>query len=1200
MEQRSILGLSWGLVPLLAVAGGAVARADDGQSASAPTNVCIAPTVKTDLNQCPEGAQQLRRANNAPMARTVSGSARSHFRASERRQEERGSRGPRGPSIELDTATRMNREQIQARAWNLLRREVRILKRMVSNMRSNDPKRPEVLLRLAETYFEMQQVLEQRVRAFDEPIYKACRKERNAEKCRKLRKQQKQAEAQLERIRKETIQTYAILVRDHPDFPRMDEVLFALAFGLEQMGQVDQARRVYYRLIRNFPDSKFIPHAYLSFAEYFFNDGDMEAALKFYDKVVSIPPERNPVYGYALYKMAWAYYNQERFKKSLEAFVRVIEFADANPDAGDAANLARQSRRELVMPYAMVGTPQKALNFFRRYATDNQQALEMLERLAELYVDTGQWPKAIKVYHELMSTAPDSDKLCYWQVQVTNAVIASRPKKEQVLEIKRLVDLYNTFKDRGAPAERVKECAQETATILVTTATAWHREAAGTQTQPGTNDRRTMLYAAALYKLLVENFPNLDDLEFPNIDRRDWPTLYKVSYYRAELLWKMEVWDKCGPAFDRVVELNPQGEYTADAAYAAVLCYNNLYQQQYSSRERQKREEEEENDLSPREFTDLERGMLAAFQRYVCFVPDSEDLPTIKYRRARIYYEARHWEEAATLFRDIAFNHPDSELGVYAANLYLDSLAVLGEKTEPPRVACITEIEQNIEPLWGKYCNTPQKETQNAELCDVLQQLRCDVLRKKAEAYQKNKEWKKAGATYVRIYRRYRECGRLDEVLYNAAINFEAAKLLGNAIRVRQVLIREFPDSELAKKAIYLLGANWHAIAVYDKAADYYEQFARRFPGEDGRKCSDQEKEAGLCPIAHEALMNAVFFRIGLGDEEKALADAELFERNYGRRMGRQAAQVVFAIGAIYERQHNPLKIIDHYRKFLRKYARKAMPNQVLQANIKIARAFWKRDDRDKAKPYLNEAVKVWTRKKAAQKILKLPDTSQAQRILYLREGIDAVAEALFYLAEFSYRDFQRIPFPRYKGRGTLASVNKWSQNEFKKWVEKKMEALAAAEKEYGKVAEVKVEVQGVEVQSPPWQIAAASRVGEMYRVFVDTFRDAPIPNEVKNNPELRDIYLGALDEQSQPLLEKAKGAFIFCLQTATNVRWFNEWSRKCEDELNRLDPRRFPVAAELRGGATYEYHTYGEPGPVELRTGEDAADLGGGQQGGQ
>ncbi len=52
--------------------------------------------------------------------------------------------------------------------------------------------------------------------------------------------------------------------------------------------------------------------------------------------------------------------------------------------------------------------------------------------------------------------------------------------------------------------------------------------------------------------------------------------------------------------------------------------------------------------------------MLNAFQRYVCFVNNSDDLPQIKYRRARIYYEANHFEQAAVLFKDIAWNHRDS------------------------------------------------------------------------------------------------------------------------------------------------------------------------------------------------------------------------------------------------------------------------------------------------------------------------------------------------------------------------------------------------------------------------------------------------------------------------------------------------------------------------------------------------------------
>ena len=99
----------------------------------------------------------------------------------------------------------------------------------------------------------------------------------------------------------------------------------------------------------------------------------------------------------------------------------MIEFGKAQSRGADVANLVTQSRRELVMPYAGAGTPGKALEFFSRYAKDDEQAYDMFERLAELYFDTGQWDAIIAVYHKLMGEQSDSDKVCYWQTRVTNA-----------------------------------------------------------------------------------------------------------------------------------------------------------------------------------------------------------------------------------------------------------------------------------------------------------------------------------------------------------------------------------------------------------------------------------------------------------------------------------------------------------------------------------------------------------------------------------------------------------------------------------------------------------------------------------------------------------------------------------------------------------------------------------------------------------
>jgi tetratricopeptide (TPR) repeat protein len=1163
---------------------GGEAAAEQAPMSSAP--MCIPADTERAIAACPAGARKevAKEGGNAPVSRMT---------AAERKRTSSG--GPTGPSLQIDMSTRLGREKTRARAENLLKKEISILERLVANSSADDPRRPEVLLRLAETQFEMQIAKNAKVRSFDDPIYEACTRDQDQARCKAARKGQKDAEAELDAIRADSIRTYATLVRDHPNFKRMDEVLFSLAFALQELDQFEKARSVYRRLIKDYPNSRFVPNAYLSFAEYYFNEeSDMDAAAKFYRKVLEFPPKRNSVYGYALYKVAWVEYNRERYRQSLQGFVDILEFARKNQYANDAKNLAKQARKEMVLPYSRYGSPGKALQFFRRYARNDAEAHEMLEHLAELYYDTGQWPEAITVYHKLMADAPRSNALCDWQTKVTNAVISSRPKQDQIVELKRLVDVYRTFQKGNRPAEKVEECKVETATTMLWLGTSWHREAVGSDKAPGTNNKKTMSQAAVLYRTLLKEFPGMEQMTFPNIDKRDWPTQYKISYFYAELLWKMEEWGQCGPAFDNVVELNPQGEFTSDAAYAAVLCYNNLYQQQYVPRETESKfvsrtdqramknaKAKPSNKFAPKKLTPLQEGMLEAFNRYVCYVDKADDLATIKYRRARIYYEANRFEEAAVLFRDIAFNHKDSELAEYAANLYLDCLNVLGTQIPEPRVACVQELASVIDPMSSAYCGTEMLEDENPDLCGSLGTLQCQVRRKEAETYEKTGEFKKAAATYVRIFRRHQECGEMDEVLYNAAINFEAAHLLGRAIQVRTVLIQQFPESKLSKKAVYLIGQNFQALAYYEQAAKYYEQFAKKFPGEDGKRCTAEEKKDGTCPNAIEGLEQATFFRIGLGDDKTAIANSDLFAKNYRKKLPRQTSQVFFSIGSIYERQQRWPQVIAHYQEYLKKYGRVGMPHQIIQAHTAIGRAYWNMNKKREARPSFQAAVKVW-RQGAPKKISALK-TSKEDKVQYMRQALDSAAESQFHLSEYAFADFQKVAFPQYKGGKSMARIKKWSDSEFKKWVQRKQGVLRKAEADYAKVAKMTVNAGGVQMKSAPWQIAAASRTGEMYRSFVDEFRDAPIPREIERDPELYDIYVGALDDVSEPLQRQAIDKFEFCLKTATQVRWFNKWSRACEQELNGLNPTEYPVAAELRSEPNYVKATLGDPGVVDL-----------------
>src|SRR5262249_5599612 len=157
---------------------------------------------------------------------------------------------------------------------------------------------------------------------------------------------------------------------------------------------------------------------------------------------------------------------------------------------------------------------------------------------------------------------------------------------------------------------------------------------------------------------------------------------------------------------------------------------------------------------------------------------------------------------------------------------------------------------------------------------------------------ERARQWEEVANDYLRIWTSYGRdaceakapgCARMDQVLYNAAKAFQAARLLAKAIAVRKLLVDpryNLDKTAIAKKAVYEIGGNYQAIAVYDEAAAWYERYAHDTPTLDK---------------AADALQDAIVMRLGLGQEESALRDAELFEKQYRQKHPALAAQVAFA-----------------------------------------------------------------------------------------------------------------------------------------------------------------------------------------------------------------------------------------------------------------------------------------------------------------
>jgi len=1110
---------------------------------------------------------------------------------------------PPNPETDIPRDERKNR--LQARARALLVTEISGLENLFRSTPKNAPDRVELARRLSEDYVELESA------AFREKTQAEIDRD-NLKKQNPAGAGQKQAVANqaagvMNGARTKAEQYYGLIKNEYPNYSKLDEVLYYLAYEYEQANDNANARKVYLELINKRPDSKYIPNAYLAFGELFFNEaqGDpskWDLAAQAYTEVIKFPPEKNKVYGFAWYKLGYVFWNKGDFEKALNAFKKTIDWGVTYSQQPGAVKLAEAARKDTIPVYALRGDPGAAYNYFHNISGDaagsNDKTFKMMDDLGINYLDTGHYPEAITLYRDLMARDHNGDKRCLYQSHITEATLAMKSgQKDSVkVELDAQAKSYNEFKAGNHSAESKTECGNKTAALLSETAMAWHLETVGSNGQRGTGDNKTMSLAAYLYKKIVDNWTAQEFAvyTFPRIVKEDWPNIYKVKYAMADLLYFQQRWAECGPAFDSVVAENPNAPEAAEAAYASVLCYQNIYEATHkggedrrgsgnmpgsSKRSASEQKADEDAKLQPKALTDNQKGMITAFNRYICYIHPApgdatgqDQLVEVKYARARTYFEAQHWEEAATAFRDIALNNADRDVGIYAAQLYLESINVLGAHSNPPRPSCYDDMAADVPKFVDLYCSG-EKMQKNGDQCTTLAKVQCDIQRLKAQKLVEIADkggpgaiqsYEQAGNTYFELWRRYGEqplsagqaagCEKLDEIVYNSARAFQAARLIAKAIKARMVLLDprfKMEKGELAKRSTYEIGGNYQAIAVYDQASEWFERYAKENPKSDK---------------ADSALSDAVLLRLGLGDEERAIADAAEFRRFYGASKPTQTAAIAFAIGAHYA-EKDDWKSARASLEGARSLFDRAAPDIQVQAHATLGRAYTKTKADLGAKQEYAKVRALWANPGDAVKKINdaYPAEDDGQKAKRLGKALNAVGEAYFYAAEGQKRaNVDPVKFPEYHGPGTKDDVLKHINTKVRDWLGKKRPAIEKVEVEYKKIVDLQPDAP------PKWVIAAGSRVGLMWGDLVDDFRKAPIPESWKKDAEIRGVYYDALDAQSEPIkVQKAKPALVTCLAYSVKFQYFDEFSRNCEVWLAKNYKAEYHVVDELRGAPT-------------------------------
>ncbi len=1040
------------------------------------------------------------------------------------------------------------------------------IKALLGKLKPDDERRGELVFRLAEIYWAKSKYIYQKeFKEFDESYQKWVDNGRGGKE-----PQLTGFIAESDAYKKQALQNYAIILEKFPNYPRLDEVLFIMAFNQYEAGKSKEAIDNYSQLIRQYPKSEYVSDAYLALGEHYFKANDLTKATKAYQKAYDkgIEDKRMSVYNYARYKLAWCDYNAQEFDKALTKFKAVVaEENKANPkgEGVKGVNLKREALNDMVLTYSHLDATKEAYDYLKK-ESNAVEAYRLSGKLAAVYKDQGKHALEVDTLRMLINLDPDNTQAPDFQSSIVLAYSNLGDRAAVRKEVTRLVELYRPGaswwrKNEANPAlvDRARTVAENRMRELVTD---YHRFA---QKFKKVDDYET---AADIYSQYLQAFPDSENA-------------YRLNFFYAELLWDLGKWRDAAAQYDAVVKRDAKGDYTRTCAYNAVLAWEKIVNKvpetkfdkglmqsdsctdddvkkgkkctpkkqgeiekkkqtlvNYCSPDEAKKGQCKMESYEPKKIPDDEISLSNACDAYVAVVPQAainndaklkEELINVKFKSAYIYQGYFHFDEAAKRFGELIERWPDSEAARKGADQILDSYAA--RENFPALEKWSRDFTKKKELMGDKdFAKAVARFMEGATFKNV------DAVRVAAVATtdkaEKTRLGLEAATRFEGFIKEFASSEFAPIALYNAQQIYAAEDQVDLAIATADQLLKQYSKeiaagdnlkNKLEETSIFNLAAYYEKVANYPKAAESNVRFADKYKDH---------------PKAPDSIYNAGIFYLGLGDTKNATGMFARYIKDFPKQ--KDIPDVYLRMAAVYEDQEDWKRASAMYGEFEKLHGKNATPVQVLGARYKTALAL-QRAGRDKDMLEACEGILA--------NYKKLDDKLRASETGQLAGGYCA-----FQTLEREFNAYKSIQIEAKAG-----ASGKKAMQLVKAALDDKLKQRDIIAKKYFDV---------LAYGNGEWGIAGLSRAADALLDYVTTLRNAPDPPALRDNPEALDLFRTELENIAFPVEEQGILALESALGKAFDLGIYSPYTIEIEDKLKKFKPAKF--------GRVYELSFYG------------------------
>ena len=445
------------------------------------------------------------------------------------------------------------------------------------------------------------------------------------------------------------INLYEDLLKANPNDKRNDWVLYQLARGYEQLGQVEKALEVLSQLVKKYPRSEYYVEAQFRRGEVYFLLSEFKAAEKAFSLVL-LKGKNTEYYERSMYKYGWSMFKQERFEPALDAFFAILQQMPVVYDLQEKIDTRALSKVEK----EMLDDIFRAINLCLSYAGGVDYAGRYFDKYIKLPFEYEVFNRLGKYFikHERIKDAADAFGV-FVHRQPFHPMSAS-------LQVQR-IDVY----DNGRFGRSALDAREEFVRKFGVGTEFWYRQNSSTKAILRLQVKTILNELAEFYHARLQKNRKNENFVQATHWYKQYIKMYpgdeeaaRKQFLLGELYSEKKLYANAAVSYEKSAYAYDIHKYSHESAYAAIDAYNKALRE-----------------VSREEVMEWRGKLLNASVKYLQTYPQDKRALSVRVKVAEDLFSFKRFDEAEANARKVLANRQASKKYKMAMHVIIGHIA---------------------------------------------------------------------------------------------------------------------------------------------------------------------------------------------------------------------------------------------------------------------------------------------------------------------------------------------------------------------------------------------------------------------------------------------------------------------------------------------------------------------------------------------